>query len=101
MKVTAFAWIDCDKLRNYCIQRNLYTRGDCEAYENMFKMAGKYDGDINVLINVAENIVEHSDVETLADMSMTNDKKGWIECVMNGIEYYAVERNYSVEELSE
>lgn len=57
--------IDTDKLRQFCINNNFYTQGDCEAYSKMFGMARKYAGGIEVLIDIAEDIYAHSSGDSL------------------------------------
>lgn len=51
------------KLRELCIDRHYYTKGDCEAYgEMLFKYDGK-DIDIKEIEWLANDIKSHSDTE--------------------------------------
>lgn len=44
-----------------CIRYNFYTRGDVKAYTKMLDMCGEVTP--NKLLQIAEDIVEHSDTE--------------------------------------
>lgn len=61
--------IDCDKLRQFCIHNNFYTRGDCEAYSKMFDIAKTYNGDIDILQNIADDIIAHSSGESITNFT--------------------------------
>ena len=52
-----------DDLRNLCIKKQWYTRGDCAEYENMLSMTG--DGKKHIttsdIVAIAEDIMAHTD----------------------------------------
>ena len=52
--------LDIYKLRDFCIRNRFYTHGDCRAYENMFEMARTYNGEVEILTNIARDIYDHS-----------------------------------------
>lgn len=55
--------VEADKLRGLCIDRQYYTKGDCEAYgEMLFKFKGE-DIYIEEIEWLARNIKDHSDTE--------------------------------------
>lgn len=56
--------VDMYKVRSLCIRENYYTCGDNPAYEHM--LLDMCDGDtFETLIEIAEDIAEHSDMEKL------------------------------------
>ena len=61
--------IDTDKLRSFCINNRFYTHGDCEAYDNMFSMARKYQGGVEILQMIADDIYDHSGYDELENFS--------------------------------
>ena len=59
-----------EDLRNFCIRRNYYTRGDCKAYDRLLKMT-YVKPDMDVLRMAAEDIARHSNLqngETVVDI---------------------------------
>lgn len=48
-------------VRQVCIANDYYTRGDCQAYSDMFEMCGYVTPD--TLENIATDIKSHSDTE--------------------------------------
>ena len=54
--------INAEDVRRFCINNNLYTRGDCEDYAKMLKTVGKADSCTpQLIIAIAKDIAEHSD----------------------------------------
>ena len=53
-----------DDLRNLCINKNWYTRGNTEEYTNLLNMCNKNNITTNDIVEIATNIMNHSnDVE--------------------------------------
>ena len=79
--------LDTDKLRNFCIKNIFYTQGDCVAYGNMFELARKYQGGIEILEMVAEDIYEHSSVDSLDTFCCysCDSKKEMVSMIMGEI----------------
>ncbi|MDE7272638.1 MAG: hypothetical protein K2N95_06185 [Lachnospiraceae bacterium] len=52
-----------DSLRNLCIEKQWYTRGDCAEYEKLLSMTGDGEKHIttNDIVEIAENIMKHTD----------------------------------------
>lgn len=49
-----------DSLRNLCIEKQWYTRGNCAEYEKLLSMMG--DGEKHITTNdIVENIMKHTD----------------------------------------
>lgn len=49
-------------VRQFCIENNLYTRGDCEDYAKMLEMVSEADDCTpQLIIAIAKDIAEHSD----------------------------------------
>ena len=61
--------IDTRELRSFCIANRFYTHGDCKAYENMFELARKYCGGVEILEMVAEDIYDHSGYDELENFN--------------------------------
>ena len=58
-----------DDLRGLCIKKSWYTRGDCEAYGRILRLAdGCYNITTEAIVEIAEDIFNHS------------DKDYWKEC---------------------
>lgn len=53
-------WTPYD-MRNYCINRNFYTRGDNEAYSSMLDFVRENDPTYKNVELVAIDIISHSD----------------------------------------
>ena len=54
--------LDIDSVRTMCIKNDFYTRGTCEEYDNMFRMCSEYNGEVGKLVEIAKDIVNHSDI---------------------------------------
>lgn len=52
-----------EKLRGLCIQRNWYTNGDNDEYSHMLNMAKRGNLTSDDIIEIALDIVAHSDLE--------------------------------------
>ena len=50
-----------EDVREVCIRHQYYTRGDCEAYQNMFDHCGYVNAD--TLEVIAKDIKDHSNTE--------------------------------------
>lgn len=59
--------INRDKVRQYCIENNYYTCGDCEEYEQMLDKCSNYDSSNcatdEEILDIARDIWEHSDMD--------------------------------------
>ena len=53
-------WDSAD-IRNMCIRHELYTRGDCEEYNDMFDMVHDSEPVTKSMYKVAKNIYDHSE----------------------------------------
>lgn len=60
---TEDSFFDVDKIRQMCIMRNLYTRGDCRDYSCMLNFAHDANVTTENLITIAQDIAEHSDLQ--------------------------------------
>jgi len=59
--------IDRDGLRGLCIAHQYYTRGGCEAYEELLNyVVGRNITDTDI-IAIADNIYDHSDIERIME----------------------------------
>ena len=54
-------------VRQFCINNQYYTCGDCRAYSNMFDMFYAKNVTPTLLRKVAQDIKDHSDTEDTAD----------------------------------
>lgn len=56
-------YIDIDRVRNFCILYNFYTRGSNSDYSNMLEMCKKLNRkwDLRTLKRIAKDIIEHTD----------------------------------------
>lgn len=52
-----------DELRALCIRKDWYTRGNIKQYDNLFEMITDKNITDNLLLKVANDIFEHSDIE--------------------------------------
>ena len=50
-----------DDVRRLCIEKNWYTRGDCEEYRKVLKMADSQNVTTDLIVKIAEDIYTHSD----------------------------------------
>lgn len=50
------------KLRNLCIEKGWYTNGNNVAYSNMLAMSNKDDITSDDIVEIATDIIEHSDL---------------------------------------
>ena len=55
-------WTASD-IRSMCVRQNLYTMGDCEAYDKMLSFVRDTNPTMENMVVVANDILEHSDVE--------------------------------------
>lgn len=55
--------IHADSLRNLCIEKWWYTKGDCEAYKHLlYDMAeGKENITTDDIVEIVQDIIEHSE----------------------------------------
>ena len=54
--------LTAEKVREVCIKRNLYTMGDCMAYEKMLSKCTSYGvTDDKTFFEIVEDIAEHTD----------------------------------------
>lgn len=51
-----------DELRALCVERAWYTSGDNDEYNNMLAMAKKDDITSDDIVEIATDIIEHSDL---------------------------------------
>ena len=51
-----------DDLRELCIKKNWYTRGDTDEFHNMLNMAKKDDITSDDIVDIASDIIEHSNI---------------------------------------
>ena len=78
--------VDTDKLRQFCINNRFYTHGDCEAYDNMFKMARNYHGyETEILQQVAEDIYDHSGYDELEQYCCDCGREDLVAILMSAI----------------
>ena len=61
--------IKADKVRRMCIQGNYYTCGTCEEYNEMFNLCETMNPTTDIYQVIANNIIEHSDIEEIALMT--------------------------------
>lgn len=55
--------LGASKMRALCCERNWYTKGDIEEYDNLLKQANKENISTDDIVEMASNIVDHSDIE--------------------------------------
>jgi hypothetical protein len=55
-----------DELRRLCINKDWYTCGDIEAYDNLFNMLHE-DMDDAEIVGICIDIYDHSDVERISN----------------------------------
>jgi hypothetical protein len=65
INVTLSKRIFRDELRLLCINKDWYTCGDIEAYDNLFNMLHE-DMDDAEIVGICIDIYDHSDVEKIA-----------------------------------
>lgn len=72
-------WLDRDLVRRMCIEYNYYTRGDNRAYEAMLNKADNLDVEnLDVVVEVARDIVFHSDIEAYSDLGEKEILEGMV-----------------------
>ena len=54
--------MDMQSVWNKCVEKRWYTRGTCEEYNRMLEKT-KEPYDLNLLVDIAQDIVAHSDDE--------------------------------------
>ena len=52
-----------DDVRRLCIEKNWYTRGDCEEYNKVLKLSNCEDVTTDLIVKIAEDIKAHSNTE--------------------------------------
>ena len=57
-----------------CVKNELYTRGDCRAYDRMLEMVEESDPDLESIYRVAKDIVEHSEDQTISNVMFLLEK---------------------------
>lgn len=91
---TENSFFDVDRIRQMCIKRNLYTRGDCQHYSAMLDFARDADVTTENLVKIAQDIAEHSNLQAYSSNG------SYCECVENFIYVLANEcvwRDYVIE----
>lgn len=53
------------RVQELCIAEQWYTRGDCRAYDHLFELVRAGSRTLEEVIEVAQDIFEHSDVERI------------------------------------
>ena len=61
MKRELFIMLPSEDVRSLCIEKQFYTRGTNEDYDAMLNLCTKSPMDSEKLIEIAEDIVEHTD----------------------------------------
>lgn len=61
-------------LRSICVEREWYTNGDNEEYSNMLAMTMKEDITSDDIVEIATDIIEHSDNLSLDDFIYVCDE---------------------------
>lgn len=88
-KVTIRKKILLGRLRQFCIQQDLYTRGTNEQYKKLFQMA---TGEITdqKLVDIAEDIWDHSCIDKLQEKNIEfHDLVA--QLIANCVTFYATE----------
>jgi hypothetical protein len=57
--------IDRQSLRGLCIAHQYYTRGDCEAYEELLNFVDDRNITDTDIIAIADDIYDHSDIDRI------------------------------------
>jgi len=65
--------LSSDALRALCVERAWYTNGDNEEYSNMLAMSKKDDITGDDIVEIATDIIEHSDL-SLDDFTYVCDE---------------------------
>ena len=55
-------------VRRVCIENRLYTRGDCDSYENMLDRVDKMEPTVENIYLIAKDICEHSKNQTITNI---------------------------------
>lgn len=57
--------IHADSLRNLCIEKHWYTRGDCEAYKHLLNDLAESKENITTddIVEIVQDIIEHSETD--------------------------------------
>lgn len=53
------------RVRELCVRRGWYTCGTCSDYENLFELVAESVCDLPRVIEVAQDIFDHSDVDRI------------------------------------
>ena len=56
-----------DDVRRLCIEKNWYTRGDCEEYNQVLMLSNCEDITTDLIVRIAEDIYSHSDKDYWKD----------------------------------
>lgn len=76
MKLVEQRRIDIAKVRAMCIEHGYYTEGDVCEYNKMFQKCGL----LFPILEIAQDIMEHSNVEKFLKM-YGSDEKDLLECI--------------------
>ena len=68
MKITANRFWSTERVRQACIDNDLYTKGSNEDYIKMFDMVRELEPTNENLYLVAKNIYEHSAYQTITNV---------------------------------
>ena len=60
--------LEAEKVRELCVEHNFYTRGNSKSYEDMLNKC-KDVSTPDSLMEIAQDIVDHSDVENNEDLA--------------------------------
>ena len=86
--------LETGTLRQFCIDHEFYTAGDCAAYSNLFDMVRQFDGSAGALSMIALDIVKHSDPSILLNYTESGIRDEMILDMMNMIAEHCVTRWY-------
>lgn len=65
-------------VRQACIRNDLYTCGDCEAYDKMLNMADRTEPTTKAMYLVAKDIQEHSKDQTITNVMFILEREAVI-----------------------
>lgn len=57
--------LDPYKVRTMCINNNFYTMGTCAEYEHLFQLCEEYNGEVDKLVEIANDIINHSSSDVM------------------------------------
>lgn len=99
--ITKFETINTERLRNYLVERELFTEGDSKDYEVLFRKVVKYRGNMIDLQNIAVIIINHSSKEALIRYTETDDVEEWVAVIMSGIQTTSIVISYIARAIEE